>query len=667
YDAIIMANGEKVCEAGGIVGLVLDWVRKLVVFIAEQLDTTVDPNSICAEATGTVAWTCGDVLFIVNSPDDYDNSMSVAETLYSNAEKLKLCTESSLNGTITNGHGNPMPFIKLTATFDGKDYSGRSDADGKYDIRIKDFYPDEMNPKDVKLKVDMTYERDGKNYYTVIEVVDANNIISLEKDFKLKKTADKTQNVDFMINAPAGAKSFVAGDSEYKSATRLENMNHFAATYYHMHEAVDFALTQLKANIDYKLPVDVRIGGGDGTYYTPGTSTIFIDASDGGYGNSNRPKNREYHEFGHHVMYATYGDWPPDPAGTSNHNGYINPKTGDSFTEGWAEFYALLVSEYRKDPKPDVYASFGSMETNRKAFSHRGYDEELAICGILWNLYDKNNDKGDTVSVSRDKMWEVLKVKRDDFYEYYKAFKSEFPDKADSIDKIFIEHGFFADKNPGSGNWSIEEPYIDSNGNKAYDVGEPFVDYGEIPGVGKPWMMYDAGETIGKATNYNRQNRSLAGYVPDGFLKVSDTQVSRYRVFVHFNKPQDGSDYDYPVDVIDGMIYLSPPPDDVDLTITVKPDSQDYSASSVYTITSKQYNEKYYKTPEGTGYMDSHTFNLKPTGTNKDVQYDTTLNGAKPSFDTDKGHDVSSGGCCCLPLLPLIIAGLLSVVFRRLP
>ncbi|MBU0761551.1 MAG: hypothetical protein KKD39_00855 [Candidatus Altiarchaeota archaeon] len=66
-------------------------------------------------------------------------------------------------------------------------------------------------------------------------------------------------------------------------------------------------------------------------------------------------------------------------------------------------------------------------------------------------------------------MWNVLKTKRTDFYEYHKAFRQAHPDKSTQIDDIFLAHGFFEDKNKGNKKWDVGEPIRDSNKDGKHD------------------------------------------------------------------------------------------------------------------------------------------------------------------------------------------------------
>ena len=68
-----------------------------------------------------------------------------------------------------------------------------------------------------------------------------------------------------------------------------------------------------------------------------------------------RPDNREWHEFGHHFMADAFGNRIPDNGITpsKNHDGYKNASTSDSWVEGFAEFFSLLVNvEIAKDGTP---------------------------------------------------------------------------------------------------------------------------------------------------------------------------------------------------------------------------------------------------------------------------------------------------------------------------
>ena len=78
----------------------------------------------------------------------------------------------------------------------------------------------------------------------------------------------------------------------------------------------------------------------------------------------NWPDNREYHEFGHHFLADAFADAAPASAANTNHAGYYrNPSSSDSWVEGFAEFYSLMVSKHiDQDPLPDWYLDWYSLE-----------------------------------------------------------------------------------------------------------------------------------------------------------------------------------------------------------------------------------------------------------------------------------------------------------------
>ena len=544
---------------------------------------------------------------------------------------LKRETGNSITGRITDGHNNPMPYMTVSIEYVGRSYDTRTDDGGNYEINIPSLQLAEN--KYGTLKLSLSYVRDGKNYFNVLDHQFADKLVVVEKNFSLETEMDKTQNFDY------GTTSF----TDTSSSSNLNNLKHIGPIYYHLSEITDYALTQFKANIDYKLPVDVYFAAAGGTLYSRDTSSINIDAADSAYGSSDRPDNREYHEFCHHILFSQWNGQGLRGPGDTNHGGYINALTGDSYTEGFAEFCAMACSKYKGEPKPEIYAGFGSMELNYKAWQHRGYSEELAVNGILWDLYDDKNDANDTISLPLDRMWEVMKVKRANFYEYYKAFRAAFPDKADGIEKIFIDHGFFADKNIGNGVRDAFEPYADTNGDGAYNAGDFFVDYGVVNGTE---MTYDAGEVIGKAANYERENRSSVVKLPGSYVKASDSNVKTYKIMVHLMNPALGEDFEYNVDAVGGLVYVAPIPEDVDADITITPDSLEYTSDKPYTTTNKEFIRKYYSAPDSQGFFDSHDFEVKPTGL-KDVvsvieEKGPTVSGGTTNKEENAGEDTES-------------------------
>jgi hypothetical protein len=308
------------------------------------------------------------------------------------------------------------------------------------------------------------------------------------------------------------------------------------------------------------------------------------------------------------------------------------------------------------------------LEDNLKPWQSKGTMEELAVAGVLWDIYDKANDEGDSVSISIQDLWPVLKEKRANFLEYAKALKTAFPDKASGIDKILLSHGFFADSFVGNGVRDPFEPYKDANNDGNYTAGEYFVDYG-INGT-RAAIAWDGKGEVGRATNYQRPERGKAVEIPGAFISVIDMRVPTYEVSINYNKASQGTDYSYLVEQLQGRIFLRPLPEDADATITVKPSSAAYSAASEYSITNAEYIQKYYAAPESTQSFDSHDFGLSPTGVAEPAAPALASESgaaAAPKWGTDKGYDVEStkvgkmenaplGSKGLLPCLPALIA-----------
>ena len=236
--------------------------------------------------------------------------------------------------------------------------------------------------------------------------------------------------------------------------------------------------------------------------------------------------------------------------------------------EGFAEFMSLVLADQLKQSSPDVYAGFGSLETDYLAWINRGYDEEFAVAGVLWDLYDPKND--DDVDLTLDQVFNTLRPYRKDFTEVHKAFIKKFPGLKDEINEIFKKHGFFIDKTKGSGNWSIEEPFRDANGNKRYELGEYYIDYAQENLMAYPHMIWQSGEKIGSAANYNRLTRTNAGKTPGHFVKV-DNNYQLYNVKVEFSQHSEW-DYETITDNENGLIYVHIPGQIYETKITVTPE-----------------------------------------------------------------------------------------------
>ena len=108
------------------------------------------------------------------------------------------------------------------------------------------------------------------------------------------------------------------------------------------------------------------------------------------------PDNREYHEYGHYFLSLKTGDNFELPAGDTNHGGYFNnSSTRDSFVEGFAEFYSMMVSRHvDNDQNAEIYTIGADydLETDRLPWEAAGWWEEFTVAGLLLDLVDDDSD-----------------------------------------------------------------------------------------------------------------------------------------------------------------------------------------------------------------------------------------------------------------------------------
>ena len=134
----------------------------------------------------------------------------------------------------------------------------------------------------------------------------------------------------------------------------------------------------------------------DGSWETDKPWIVLGDATSL-LGHGGRPDNREYHEVGHYAHHQLFGEALPAHPDNINHGGYyVNPSSADSWVEGFAEFYSVLVAKHvDRDPTPERYRLYGAeydIELDHSAWEWSGWWEELAIAGVLLDFEDGDQD-----------------------------------------------------------------------------------------------------------------------------------------------------------------------------------------------------------------------------------------------------------------------------------
>lgn len=106
-----------------------------------------------------------------------------------------------------------------------------------------------------------------------------------------------------------------------------------------------------------------------------------------------------YHEFGHILQADLAGSLSRLGApGRTNHGGYANASSNDSWTEGFASWFAMSLRQADGRRSSFYQWTDGSrrdVENDVKAWDANGKDEEWAVAGLLADLTDRAGTSGD--------------------------------------------------------------------------------------------------------------------------------------------------------------------------------------------------------------------------------------------------------------------------------
>jgi hypothetical protein len=436
----------------------------------------------------------------------------------------------------------------------------------------------------------------------------------------------------------------------------LQRLDSFGLIYYHTWQALQLA-TQLGVVLDTKpLPVYGFLGNLTGAYWwgphstgenaaipphiaiggnQPAGGVAASDVNDG-----SRADNREWHEFGHHFMVDAFGNRMPNDGiqPTTNHAGYLNASTGDSWIEGFAEFFSLVVNrEIAKDDSlPQIYhwgGSAANMEANWLSWAFRSGQslEEFAVASLLWDLLDPAdaNDKSvftqlgtggvqsatyaDRIEVPLATLWAHLSHNSGGAYGYNLNVKQLYgvlktagvgategvtegvtegatagANGLDALDELFVAHGFFADSGA----------YLN------------FFDAGETVGT-TGYLTYSVGIAPSPSITIPvRLQRPSPPPVPDAYVAVTVVDESEHPVVatqflvdVRFNAPFALYDFSYEATATNGRLFFLPAPAQYPGTISVTPKGLAVDAPLVLT------NQFVWTAPaNGAGVIQSHTF-----------------------------------------------------------
>lgn len=227
------------------------------------------------------------------------------------------------------------------------------------------------------------------------------------------------------------------------------------------------------------------------------------------------------HEYGH------YFDWITNngrhraislltaDAVSTNHGGYMNSNTADSFMEGFANAYVALVQKFRKTGNPHIVGWMNLNPGNYIAWKNNGKDEEMAIAALLYQMALEFRDQRD--------FWYLLRPNLPDFYAYYQAIEMKVQADEAKLAKLkeAARSGGLYKMPFGNSQYDKGEPFLDkippgeSSGNGVYDPGEIFADlmfatddFGWIkPDV--PLREYAGEPVLGKSADAARTRRTF--------------------------------------------------------------------------------------------------------------------------------------------------------------
>jgi hypothetical protein len=317
--------------------------------------------------------------------------------------------------------------------------------------------------------------------------------------------------------------------------------------------------------------------------------------SDGGYIviNSSDSKFNDWsrftilHEFGHFFDYATNGGAlrcgeaeKRKNADYLNHGGYLNSDTGDSYVEGFATFFAVMVNRYGGSWLSGdailTIPTYGSLKILRKPWK-RTTSEELCIASVLTYM-----DK----AMGLNALWEVIKPDRDNLYAYYQALLESDYAKGSTAHTAYLKKVFYKfnlyKQLKGNGAYNAGEMFRDKNGNNAWDERELYADL--MFDVGGRWLegitTEEVMETVGQSSDALRDRDAPAAavsvspdssgtlyHMPNSYLKVTGLTLPEG---VRIGVAEDGQEpYAYTTAPEGDLIYLPVPEDAATGTIEV--------------------------------------------------------------------------------------------------
>ncbi|MBI2760900.1 MAG: hypothetical protein HYX51_05685, partial [Chloroflexi bacterium] len=284
---------------------------------------------------------------------------------------------------------NDPPLQAIAADFI-QDYEGRRGGEGEYEIR-NFLLPTAPVPCRLTTQLEHipTSNPGGPPAFSIrYEQADAEGV-TVWKD-SMCSAGDNVINIDW---AEPGLPSNVRAPSG-----RLRSM---AYIFYYTEDIREYFVDYLGAAglpylqvVAFATGIDTTQAVGKGLIFiTPGDSVLDVRYDEATLA-LECPMNCEWHEYAHYVFNNVISDAGRAP-GDSNHGGYLNSSTEDSFDEGWAVFWPTAFKLALGKPQPSQYANIQDLEVNLQANSAQtrgdgstAQREDLAVASLLWDVLD---------------------------------------------------------------------------------------------------------------------------------------------------------------------------------------------------------------------------------------------------------------------------------------
>jgi len=319
----------------------------------------------------------------LNDNDQLANAVPSSETVVAG------CT---IHGRVTDDWGSPMVGVRVFATTaNGNIVESTTDSRGRYTLPS-------ATPDAASMSISLSHLSENAETFAVMvgdDVISLTAPINPELD-GCEVNFDSWNVQEQMVASPISSDLWPDASSIYQYTLNAESL----------------ALS-MGADLNDSAPLQIQAWCGDPNFGcdTSQDGAFFIAENEleedsppiiamlpnrSSSNSAGIPDNREYHEYGHYFLSLKTGDNFELPAGDTNHGGYYNNSTTrDSFVEGFAEFYSMMVSRHvDNDDNAEIYTIGADydLETNRQPWEAAGWWEEFTVAGLLLDLVDDDDD-----------------------------------------------------------------------------------------------------------------------------------------------------------------------------------------------------------------------------------------------------------------------------------